>query len=252
MGGNIIENSIESSQLAYKAGADIVEVDICQTSDGKYYLFHDGNEPNLLNRKENFKCLTSDEVDSSTVYNSIGIDSGKKIKTLSEFLAWLPENKLVNIDRSWDYWENPDFFSIIKESGKASQLFFKSPVLKKHLDAFSKNGQGLYYVPILKNREEFNQVSLYYTIQMIGVELVVGDLQSELLDKNWLKSIKDMGLFTVANSEYLGVEFNLFAGLSDETVLLGELSWDDFIKRGINVIQTDWPNFISNYRESLK
>ncbi|WP_423188679.1 glycerophosphodiester phosphodiesterase family protein [Alkalibacterium sp. f15] len=251
-GGNIIENSMEASQLAYKAGADIVEVDVCKTSDDKYYLFHDGNEPKLLNRQENFKKLSSNEVENSKVYNSIGTVSGKKINTLSEFLQWLPENRLVNIDRSWDYWDDPDFFSIIKESGKESQLFFKSPVAKQHLDAFLKNGGGLYYVPILKNRAEFEQVRSYERIRMIGVELIVTDLKSELLDSGWLKLIKYMGLFTVANSENLGPDFNLFGGITDDSVLFEETTWDAFTKRGIDIIQTDWPNFVRDYRESLK
>ena len=251
-GGNIIENSIESSQLAYKAGADIVEVDVCKTSDGKYYLFHDGNEPKLLNRQENFKELTSEEVDNSTVYNSIGTDSGKKITSFTEFLQWLPKNRLVNIDRSWEYWTDPQFFLIIKESGKEDQLFFKSPVTNQYLDAFAENGKDLYYVPILKNRKEFELVRSYEAIQMIGVELVVTDFKSELMDTALLKLIKYMELFTVANSENLGAEFNLFGGLNDDTVLLEGTTWDVFIEKGIDVIQTDWPNFVCSYRDSLK
>lgn len=42
-GANIIQNTIESSKLALKSGADIVEIDICKSKDGKYYIFHDGN-----------------------------------------------------------------------------------------------------------------------------------------------------------------------------------------------------------------
>lgn len=251
-GGNVIENSIESTQLAFKAGADIVEVDVCQTSDGEYYLFHDGNEPNVLRKTENFRLLSSEEIDGADVYNSIGTPSGKKIIKLSDYLKWLPDDYLINIDRSWPYWKEESFFKLIRESGKEDQLFFKSPVASKYLDSFSKNGKGLNYVPILKTREEFEVVRSYPKLQMIGVELVVRDLNDSLLDEDWLHELRDKNLFTVANVENLGEDFNLFGGIDDDTILFGEHTWADVISQRMDVIQTDWPNFAVAYRKQIK
>lgn len=252
-GGNVIENTVESAYLAYKAGADIVEVDICKTSDGIYYLFHDGNEPKLLNKQVNFKLLSSEDIEDGQVYNSIGTPSGYHINRLDAFLEWLPENKLVNIDRSWDCWNEKDFFKIIEKSGKQNQLVFKSPVMKEHLDFFSKNGRDLYYIPIVKTREEFDLVMSYNDINTIGVELVTTTLESELLDKKWISMVQSMGLFTVANSENLGSGFKLFAGLNDDTILFNdEDDWESILDTGIQVIQTDWPNFLNDYRSKLE
>lgn len=249
-GGNIIENTIESSLLAFKAGADIVEVDVCRTSDQEYYLFHDGNEPKLLGRNENFKTLSSKVIKENIVYNSIGNPSGYKINTLSEFMDLLPKNKLVNIDRSWEYWDDPGFFQILRKTGKQNQIVLKSPVQKKYLDHFSEFGEEFCYIPIIKRKAEFYLVQSYSKVDMIGLELVVDDLKSELLDPSWLKQIKKAGLFTVANSENLGSEFNLFAGLGDNGALLGNNDWAKMIQSGIDVLQTDWPNFLFDYREN--
>lgn len=251
-GGNIIENTIESAVLAFKAGADIVEVDICRTTDGDYYLFHDGNEPSLLGRNENFKTLSTKEVEENDVYNSIGSVSGYKINTLSQFLDWLPEGQLVNIDRSWDYWDDSHFFDLLKQSGKSNQLVLKSPVDDDVLRLFSQNGKGFYYIPITKTVEEYERVASYADIQMIGAELIVEQLNSELLDTHWLNKVKEKGQFTVANAENLGESFHLFAGLSDDTALFEDGHWDSFLKAGIDVIQTDWPMFLNDYREQLK
>lgn len=251
-GGNIIENSIASAQLAYQAGADIVEVDVCRTDDGVYYLFHDGNEPKLLNRRENFKQLSAAEVEASPVYNSIGSVSGHKINTLVEFLRWLPEGKLVNIDRSWDYWDDKKFFRILEESGKRAQLVLKSPVEPAYLDLFSKNGASYLYIPIVKEKAGFELVQTYKDIQMVGLEIVVSDLNSDLLDSDWVEGLKKEGLFTVANAENLGERFNLFGGLNDDTVLFEEVEWEAFILLGVDVIQTDWPYFLQQYRETYK
>lgn len=251
-GGNTIENSLESSQLAFRAGADIVEVDVCRSSDKKYYLFHDGSEPRLLSRTENFKELSSTEIDNSKVYNSIGNASEHKINTLSQFLDWLPADKLVNLDRSWEYWNDREFFKILAESGKQAQLVLKSPVEKKYLDHFSKNGRGFAYIPIAKRREEVELVLSYSSIHTIGLELVVDNLQSELLEPDWLEGNREKRLFTIMNAENLGSEFNLFGGLNDDGALFGDDDWTKVIQLGIDVIQTDWPNFLFQHREKIE
>jgi len=251
-GGNIIENTIESAALAFKAGADIVEVDVCRTADNKYYLFHDGNEQKLLSRSENFKTLTSAEVEQSDVLNSIGTKSGYKINTLQQFLDWLPKDKLVNLDRSWEYWDDEEFFNILNESGNQNQLVLKSPVKKEYLEKLSKNGQNLAYIPIVKRKNEYGLVLSYPDINTIGMELVIADVQSNLLDKSWLSHIKEKNLLFVANSENLGAEFNLFFGLNDDTALLDDSKWDAIVQLGVDVIQTDWPNFLNEYRKNLE
>lgn len=251
-GGNIIENTIEAAFLAFKAGADVVEVDVCRTTDQKYYLFHDGNEQKLLARSKNFKEFFSKEVDDSEVYNSIGSNSGYKINTLSHFLDWLPENKLVNIDRSWDYWQDDAFFEIIRKSGKQDQLVLKSPVEKEYLDLFSEKGIGLYYMPIVQNKAEIDLVLSYPVIHTIGLEIVVNDAQSDLLNHSLMKQYKQAGLLVIANSEKLGSEFHLFGDFDDDTSLFQDNGWHGFVSLGIDVIQTDWPNFLYEYREKLK
>lgn len=251
-GGNIIENTIESSALAFKAGSDIVEVDVCKTTDDRYYLFHDGNELKLFLNDKNFKEYTSKEIDSMPVYNSIGTISGTPIARLSDFLAWLPEDTFVNLDRSWDYWSDPNYFSLLKESGKEKQVILKSPVKKEHLDHFSKNGTGFYYVPIVKSKADCALVQSYPDIDTIGLELIVTDEESELLDQVWLKELQEKGLLFVANAENLGENFNLFAGNNDDTAMFSEEKWQPFVDAGMTIIQTDWPNFLHAFRESIK
>lgn len=251
-GGNIIENTIQSAQVAFQAGADIVEVDVCRTADQQYYLFHDGNEQRLLGRSENFNQLTADEVNISDVFNSIGNKSGYAINTLAEFLSWLPSDALVNLDRTWNYWGDTVFFQLLEQSGKKEQIVLKSPVKKAYLDLFAQNGAGYAYIPIIKSIPEFELVQTYSAIRTIGVELVVTELESDLLNQEWLSNLKEEGFITVANAENLGEKFRLFGGLSDDVVLFQGQDWTSFTRLGINVIQTDWPSFLLTYREEIK
>lgn len=248
-GGNIIENSIESSFLAYKAGADIVELDICRTSDNKYYLFHDNGEPQLLSRTENFKVLSSSDIDNQAVNNSLGNKSGYYVNTLTDFLSWLPKDKLVNLDRSWEYWDDKEFFEVLYQSGKQNQVVLKSPVEQVYLDNLAKNGIDLNYIPILKNKEEYNLVCSYMNIKTIGIELIISEFKIDKDHRDFIKMIHKQQLFIVANAENLGLGFNLFGGLNDDIGLFDESHWEDYISIGIDVIQTDWPNFLYEYRE---
>lgn len=250
-GGNVIENSIQSSILAYQAGADIVEVDVCRTIDGIYYLFHDGNEPKLLGIEQNFKELTSEKVEKMSVLNSIGTDSGYRITKFSEFLEWLPEGKLVNIDRSWEYWDDTEFFDCINSSSKKEHLVFKSPVNKKMIRSFINHADRLNYIPIIHSLEEAAWVLEQKKLNTIGLELIIKAKDSELLEDKWLQSLNSNQLLTLINSEHLGHEYNLLGGLTDHTAIFNNNDWSPITSLGMGIIQTDWPNFLSQYREKM-
>lgn len=251
-GGNIIENSIESSFLGYKAGADIVEVDICKTADGVYYLFHNNAEPKLLSRTEDFGQLTSTEIDSIILNNSLGTKSGYKLNKLTDFLEWLPEGKLVNLDRSWHYWTDPDFFTILKQSDKQEQIVLKSPVQVDFLDHLAMQNDQWQYIPIVSDRQEIELVQSYRDIHTIGIEFVMSSMESTLLDEAYVQQLHDEHLLIVANAENLGISFNLFGGLTDDQALFDDKIWEKFLKAGVDIIQTDWPNFLSDYREKVR
>lgn len=56
----------------------------------------------------------------------------------------------------------------------------------------------------------------------------------------------------IANSEHLGETFALFDQLNESQAILdNELIWKQMNDYGVNVIQTDWPNFLKEYRQSF-
>ena len=249
-GGNVIENTRVACQLAYRAGADIAEVDVCRSSDGEYYLFHDGNEAKLLNKRANFSELDAATIDSINLLNSLGNSSGYKVEKLADFLSWLPVGKLVNIDRSWDYWEDDAFYHILSASQKSDQVLLKSPVKKAYLSQLNARYHGISYMPIITSQEEYDRVLNYPLIQMIGVEIVVSHQPSDLLNQNWLNVLAEKGLMIVANAEKLGESYALFNGLDDDVALANGFStgWGQILASGANTIQTDWPNFLNDFR----
>ena len=55
-GGNVIENTIASYEIARFMGADMFECDLAQSTDGVVYVIHDGGEKRLFGREENIIC----------------------------------------------------------------------------------------------------------------------------------------------------------------------------------------------------
>ena len=61
-GGNIPCNTLASYEIALKQGADMIEIDVEMSKDGKLFIFHPGMEPHHLNSKEYIPNMTAEEV----------------------------------------------------------------------------------------------------------------------------------------------------------------------------------------------
>ena len=61
-GGNIIENTIKSFEIALKYGGDMIEVDAAKSTDGEIYTVHQGQEERLFFSKNNVETLNSHEI----------------------------------------------------------------------------------------------------------------------------------------------------------------------------------------------
>lgn len=66
------ENTIGGLEAANQAGADIVEMDVMETKDGKFVVMHDANLSRLAGRDETVADLTFDELTAITVTDQFG------------------------------------------------------------------------------------------------------------------------------------------------------------------------------------
>jgi len=62
-----VENTLCSLEAAAEAGADLVEMDVMQTKDGRFIVMHDANLARLAGKDVNVKDLTFDELTAMTV-----------------------------------------------------------------------------------------------------------------------------------------------------------------------------------------
>ena len=93
----------------------------------------------------------------------------------------------------------------------------------------------------------------YKNLNLVGVELIAVTPEDPLFADEAIEYIHSKGLFCWVNSLTLtdiSPEAALYAGLDDDiSILEGPAAgWGKLMDKGIDVIQTDWPDLIRQYR----
>lgn len=243
--GNIVQNTKEAAQLAQQAGADIVEIDVCRSKDGEYYLFHDGAEMDLLGVATPFDQLASAEIDALELLNATRQPSGYRVNRLVDFLAWLPATYRVNLDRTWPYWQDHTFWQILNNSGKKGQLLLKAPAEYRLPDT------EVAYFPIIKSQADFQKVLNVPPIKLVGAEFVIADWQAtDLLEPAFLQQMHQIYPLRLVNAENLGPTKPLFGPYHDDGALMNAgKDWQVMLNYGFNAIQTDWTRALWEFRQ---
>lgn len=255
--GNIIQNTKEAVFLSKKAGADICEIDICRSKDGEYYLFHSGYENFILKKNVGFGDLTSSEIENAPTYSAYGSETTYRINRLDEFLQWLPEDYIINVDRAWFYFDDPKLYQIIEDSGKADQLFLKSrmtPGYHDYIDNLNEANSSLNFVAIIESQKEYEYIKSKENINLIGVELVAASETCDIFRDGFLQRLKDEGYLVVGNAEVLGVDSPFHYGLNDDVSLFEgyDAGWGKMLEDGVNALITHWTPYLVEYREQRK
>lgn len=251
--GNICQNTRQSTVLAYKYGTDVVEVDVRKSKDGQFYLFHNGNEPNLLRKSSDFSEIASEDIKSSSLINTTLEPSGYMVERLDDYLERLPEEYLINLDRSYFYFDDVDFFKILEESGKTSQIFLKAPDKNGYLESLNKMNVDIPFVAVISNPQTYYKIlENYSNIKIIGVEYISSSKEPSKKELEFFSELKNYGKIVLANSINLGKDRNLFYGLYDDDAVLDNPDeiWGKMIDYGVNMIQTDFPYFLNQFRNN--
>ena len=61
-GGNIPCNTLAAYEVALRQGADMIEIDVEMSADGKLFIFHPGMEPVHLWCAERLPYMTAEEI----------------------------------------------------------------------------------------------------------------------------------------------------------------------------------------------
>ena len=249
-GGNIIENTIKSFEIALKYGGDMIEVDAAKSTDGEIYTVHQGQEERLFFSKNNVETLNSHEINLLDYRNGNSFKVNQRVEKLEEVFKYFKGNTLINLDRGWDFWE--DVFELLHKYDMFDQVILKSPVQETYLDVLEKYDVPVMYIPIVKTKAELDQ-ALERDINTVGAEIIIESESSDFHNKEYIKELKDKNLLVWLNAIRLNDTTTLTLGYDDDAALLEseDLGWGKIVEMGADIIQTDWPLHLSCYLKKL-
>ncbi|MBA9026458.1 glycerophosphodiester phosphodiesterase family protein [Peribacillus huizhouensis] len=251
--GNIIENTLPAFYAAMQSGADILEIDVVRSIDGKFYVFHDGNERRLLGQEQNIREMDSAFIESLNYRNNIGQVVNYQVEKLEHVLTSLKDSgMLLNLDRSWSDWDT--LLPFLDQFDMADQIILKSPVEQSYLAILEQHSVKYSYMPIVKKLDEIDEVLNYQNMNLTGMELIAEDEESAFFQDDIIRSIKERGLFIWLNAIVLNHKDVLYAKYDDDqSIIKGPAyGWGKLVEKGCDIIQTDWPSLLDQYRQEIR
>ena len=254
-GGNITQNTVGAYKAALQMGADIVETDVTATTDGVLYSFHDGNEQRVFGVEKSIRQMDSKEVENYHPINTCNELTAARINRLTEVLDFLSHGELLNIDRAWNI--IPQLLEVLDHYPNAKyQVVIKAPLKAKAAYEYLNAHPVKYmFMPICYSFEDVEAALSYPDLNVVGCEIIAFDEQMELFSDESIQRIHDRNLFVWVNAITLGdVGVRpLYAKLDDDVSVLEDpsLGWGKLFEKKIDVMQTDWPALLYQYRRKI-
>ena len=253
-GGNIPPNTSAAYEAALYQGANILEADVARSADGVFYMFHtgSGNEKYYLGIDCAFEDLTSKELDEIYLNNELGKDTLYRLNRLEDILLQFKGRCIINLDRSWDYWE--EIMPMVRKMDMVEQILLKSPCKKEWIEKASAVAPDFAYMPIInEDIMPFYELGGDRLPGFIGAELVFATEESPILRDCTVEMLHKDGKIAWGNSIQFSARKILSAGHNDDISLSGnpDAGWGWLIRHGFDIIQTDWVCALKNYVETL-
>ena len=249
-GGNIPCNTITSYDIAINQGADMIELDVTASADGELFVFHPCMETRQLNLHDvDIRKLPADEVKKLHYANLDGFQTSETILLLDDVLEHLKGKCFINVDKFGD---NPALIiQKIKKHNIADQIVLKSNAQKEVLDMMETYAPDLQYLAIISGKPETHEMLMKRNLNYVGLELVFKDDFSPLVSDEFLHRVHEDGKLLWGNGILFDYKRPLAGVHSDDTALKGDpdLGWGYFVRKGFDIIQTDWPLALSHYLE---
>lgn len=246
-GGNIPCNTLASYEIALKQGADMLEVDVSSSADGKLFLFHPLMEHAHLNKPLLLGALPFSLVKKLHYVNFDNTPTQFTIADFDDFLEQFKGRCYINIDK---FWSNPEkIYNAIKRHGMAEQMLVKSSPSKKVFDLLENLAPELPFMPVVKENHSCHEELKKRKINYIGVETCFKTDSSPVASEEFIEKMHRDNTLIWVNSIIYNHKEQLSGGHSDDTALTvsEDLGWGWLADRGYDFIQTDWPGMLIDY-----
>ncbi|WP_139006210.1 glycerophosphodiester phosphodiesterase family protein [Arthrobacter crystallopoietes] len=247
--GSIVENTAAAVTAALASGGDIIEIDVVGSTDGEFFAFHDGNELRLCGVDKDMRAMDNAGIRDLRYRWVDRPGRTASVEPLVELLSSFKGSTLFNLDRSWHWW--PTLLPVLAQLNMADQLLLKCAAGNHQaISVLRASPVKFPFMPICRTLEEAQFHLRDEELNTVGVELIAPGPGSAFLDPEIHRVLNTAGVFTFVNAEVLSTGIALFANYDDEEAVLGSpaTGWEPLFELGANVIQTDWPWLLRDYR----
>lgn len=246
-GGNIPCNTLASYEIALRQGADMLEVDVSVSADGKLFLFHPLMEHAHLNKPLLLRALPFSAIKKLRYVNYDNTPTQFGVAAFDDFLEQFKGRCYINIDK---FWSNPQkIYEAVKRHGMTEQMLVKSAPNERVFSLLENLAPELPFMPIVKETCSCHEELMKRNINYIGVETCFKSDSAEVAGDAFIEKIHGDGKLLWANAIIYNHKQQLAGGHSDDTALTvnEDLGWGHLSDRGYDFIQTDWTGMLVEY-----
>lgn len=239
------ENSLAAIRSAIAMGAEIVEIDVRRTKDGRFVIMHDKTLDRTTTGRGRVADHTLAELRELRLRDGGGAPTDESIPTLEEVLETVRGRAVVNLDKSFEH--PAEIFRVVEQ---AHALEFSLFSVNQPLDEFEKTYPGLlariplFMLVVEEDMPERDAVIGAYLERRkpAVIQLVFSRDSDPVLA--WIDRARASGVRVWINSLWS----RLSGGHDDDRALTDpDGAWGWIAERGGTMIQTDRPQALLDY-----
>ena len=248
-GGNIPPNTLAAYDTALAHGADMIEIDVDMTADGRLVIFHPGMERELLGWHGRIGDVPWSFVRKLRYMNIDECPTQFGLCALDEVLARYKGRCYLNVDKFWDH--PAEIAAAIRRRGMADQCLVKTGANPRVLDILEEHAADMPFLAVVRKPEELAAVRRR-KLRHVGAEVLFASEDHPFASDAFITREHQAGNLLWANAIIYNVREQLVAGRSDDMATAGndpEGSWGWLADKGYDFIQTDWLLACSQFLE---
>ncbi|MBR5113624.1 MAG: glycerophosphodiester phosphodiesterase family protein, partial [Clostridia bacterium] len=231
-GADIPCNSMAAFRAAVMSGADMIELDVTKSIDGKYFVFHPGMEHAHLRKKKLISTMRSDKVRKLHFVNQDDCPTDFGINTLEEVFDYLRGKCYINVDKYWT--DIPGITECIRKCGVEKQVVVKTAIKDRYIKELLKYAPDLMFMPIVRHKDDITDDLIAKGINCIGAEVLFERDDEPVASSEYIQSMHDKGLVVFGNAIVYNKNDVIAAGHSDDNsfVISPDYGWGWLIDKG--------------------
>lgn len=239
-GGNIPCNSLAAYKSALAQGADIIELDVTASRDKKLFCFHPMMEPAHLLLPLPLCFLHSEQIKKLHYHNYDFAKTNEHILSLDSAFEFLKGKCLINIDK---FWLNPALITnCIRRHKIEEQVIIKTPNEEKYFQAVECLAPDLAFMPMVRETDNVSRLLMKRKLNFAGIEAIFKSETAQVISDENIAFLHENGRAVWGNAIVYNRKDVIAAGHTDDISMTvdPDYGWGWFVKKGFDIIQTDW------------